>query len=317
MSEQFIVGPQSPCIGKRLDAAVSQELEAVSRTRAQSLIKSGGVLVNGRQAKPNRALELGDIVSVELGEPVSIDVAPEDIPLVVIYEDLDVIVVDKPKGMVVHPAPGHTSGTLVNGLLYRFGHELSGINGRIRPGIVHRIDKDTSGLLVVAKNDAAHQSLSIQLADHTVKREYEAVAVGSIPAGKGTVNRPIGRHPVHRKKMAVTPGGRHAVTHYSVVDRFERTTKYSYIRLRLETGRTHQIRVHMASIGYPILGDQVYGSANAPSWLAASGQVLHAKELGFSQPSTGEFLEFRAEMPEYFRHTLTKLGASIVKQLEK
>ena len=309
MSE-FIVSSECSRAGKRLDVAVSREFAELSRTRAQSLIKSGGVLVCGKPAKPNRILEVGDIVSVTLGETQAIDICPENIPLTVVYEDRDVIVVDKPKGMVVHPSPGHTGGTLVNGLLYRFGNELSGINGYFRPGIVHRIDKDTSGLLVAAKNDSAHQSLSAQLAAHTVRREYTAVAMGNIAADSGTVNSPIGRHPLHRKKMAVIPNGRRAVTHYSVAQRFERPARCSYVRLALETGRTHQIRVHLASIGHPILGDQVYGPSNAPPWLAASGQVLHAEVLGFSQPRTGEFLEFRAEIPEYFRHTLAKLRAS-------
>ena len=307
---EFVVSSECSRAGKRLDVAVSHEFAELSRTRAQELIKSGGVLVGGRPAKPNRILEVGDIVSVTLGEPQAIDIRPENIPLTVVYEDRDVIVVDKPKGMVVHPAPGHTGGTLVNGLLYHFGDGLSSVNGCLRPGIVHRIDKDTSGLLVAAKNDSAHQSLSAQLAAHTVRREYAAVAIGSIAADSGTVNRPIGRHPIHRKKMAVIPNGRRAVTHYSVSQRFERPA-CSYIRLVLETGRTHQIRVHLASIGHPILGDQVYGPACAPPWLAASGQVLHAELLGFSQPRTGEFLEFRAGIPEYFRHTLEKLEAIV------
>ena len=307
MNKRFVASSENSCAGKRLDVAMSHEIDDLSRNRAQSLIKSGDVLVGGKPAKQNRILEPGDIVDVNLNEPTALEACPEDIPLSVIYEDIDVIVVDKPKGMVVHPAPGHSCGTLVNALLHRFGHELSGINGRIRPGIVHRIDKDTSGLLVIAKNDAAHQSLSLQLAAHTVKREYIAITYGTLTLGSGTINRPIGRHAVHRKKMTIIQNGRHAVTHYFVINRFEHSSKYSYIRLRLETGRTHQIRVHMASIDHPILGDQVYGPSKSPPWLTESGQVLHAEILGFSHPRTGEFLEFRAEMPEYFSYTLSKL----------
>jgi len=304
MNEIFAVGIE--LAGKRLDVAASQEIDGLSRSRAQVLIKSGNILISGGPAKPNTVLELGNIVSVQLDEPVPLDIFPEDIPLVIVYEDQDIAIVDKPKGLVVHPAPGHASGTLVNGLLHRFANDLSGINGVKRPGIVHRIDKDTSGLLVVAKNDATQQSLSLQLAEHTIKREYIAIAIGNIKPDGGTVERPIGRHPIHRKKMAVVQHGRRAVTHYSVIDRFG---SHTYIRLRLMTGRTHQIRVHMASIGHPILGDEVYGPAKAPSWLSAGGQVLHAEVLGFSHPRTGEPLEFRAEAPVYFQDTLRRLGA--------
>ena len=296
-------------VGMRLDVFLTNELENISRSMIQKMIIYEQVTVNGDAEKPGRKIKPGDIITVDIPTPIAPNVKAEDIPLDILYEDEHLIVLNKPKGMVVHPAPGHGGGTLVNGLLYRFGHELSGINGCLRPGIVHRIDKDTSGLLVVAKNDAAHQSLSAQLASHAVRREYIAVAAGSFAADSGTVDRPIGRHPVQRKKMAVVPKGRRAVTHYSVTQRFELPARCSYIRLTLETGRTHQIRVHMASIGHPILGDQVYGPASPAPWLAADGQVLHAEVLGFSQPRTGEFMEFRAEMPEYFGRALAKLGA--------
>ena len=304
MTKTFALEHDSLHIGKRLDTAISKQINSLSRSRAQALIKSGEVLVNGRAAKPNTILNLGDVISIRLSDPISLDVLPENIPLTVVYEDNHLAVIDKPKGMVVHPAPGHTSGTLVNGLMHRFSGQLSGINGVMRPGIVHRIDKDTSGLLVVAKNDAAHQSLSLQLAAHTVKREYIAIAVGRICPDTATVDRPLARHPIHRKKMAVVQNGRHAITHYSVIHRF---LKHSYINLRLTTGRTHQIRVHMASIGYPILGDQVYGTSKLPPGITADGQILHAKTLGFTHPFTNEFLELHSQTPEYFQHVLNTL----------
>ncbi|MCL2616342.1 MAG: RluA family pseudouridine synthase [Defluviitaleaceae bacterium] len=291
--------------GLRLDVAASQEIDGLSRSRVQALIKCGDILVNGKAAKPGYMLQLGDTVSTRLGEPACLDIRPEDIPLNIVYEDNDIAVIDKPKGMVVHPAPGHSHGTLVNALLHRFAHSLSGINGVMRPGIVHRIDKDTSGLLVVAKSDHAHQSLSVQLAAHTIKREYLAIATGNIKPNTGTVDRPIGRHPIHRKKMAVVPSGRHAVTHYTVI---ERSGRHTYIRLQLTTGRTHQIRVHMASIGHPILGDEVYNPTKPPHGLGTGGQVLHAHTLGFAHPQTGKILEFESQIPLYFQRVLLAMG---------
>ena len=307
MNTYFTVNHENTYEGKRLDVAVSLEIEGLSRSRAQALIKSGDVLVNDRAAKANTVLAAGDTVNINLGEPEPLDILPEDIPLEIIYEDSDLAVINKPKGMVVHPAPGHSGGTLVNALLYRFAHELSGINGVMRPGIVHRIDKDTSGLLVIAKNDITHQSLSQQLAEHTVKREYIALAVGHVRDDSGTINKPIGRHPIHRKKMAVTPSGRAAITDYTVLERFDKPFKCTLLKLRLTTGRTHQIRVHMASIGYPILGDEVYGTAKVPSSFATRGQVLHAQTVGFAHPRTGEYLEFTSPVPSYFQNILDRL----------
>jgi len=308
MDKNFIVNHENNYEGKRLDIAVSLEVESLSRSRAQALIKSGDVLVNNRPAKANAILTSGDTVEIILGEPTQLDILPEDIPLEIVYEDKDLAVINKPKGMVVHPAPGHTSGTLVNGLMHRFAHELSGINGVMRPGIVHRIDKDTSGLLVIAKNDAAHQSLSQQLAERAVTREYIALAMGHVKDNSGTVDKPIGRHPIHRKRMAVIPNGRTAITHYTVLERFDKPFKCTLLRLRLTTGRTHQIRVHMASIGHPILGDEVYGSAKLPAGFVTNGQALHAKTVGFVHPSTGEFIEFTSQLPSYFQSILHRLN---------
>ena len=307
MSNKFTITHEDTYAGKRLDVAVSLETEGLSRSRAQALIKSGEISLNGCSAKPNTILTVGDIISVDLGEPEPLDILPEDIPITIVYEDGDLAVINKPKGMVVHPAPGHTGGTLVNGLLYSFLGELSGINGVMRPGIVHRIDKDTSGLLVIAKNDTAHQSLSLQLAERTVTREYIAIAVGHMKADSGTIDKPIGRHPIHRKKMAIVPDGRSAVTYYDVLERFDKPFKCSLLRLRLETGRTHQIRVHMASLGYHIFGDEVYGLAKTPHGFSTNGQVLHAQTLSFLHPRTGEPLEFSSEIPEYFQNILDKL----------
>ena len=254
--------------------------------------------------KPSYKVKKGDMIDISVPDPVSIDIEPEDIALDIIYEDDDVILVNKPKGMVVHPAPGHYSGTLVNGLMYHFGSSLSGINGEFRPGIVHRIDMDTTGVLVVCKNDNAHRALSEQLHEHSITRKYYAIVHGNIADDEGTVDAPIGRSPKDRKKMAInTRNGRRAVTHYRVLERFG--GRYTYIECQLETGRTHQIRVHMAYIGHPILGDEVYGPKKCPYKL--QGQTLHAGVLGFIHPSTGEYVEFKAELPEYFKELLIKL----------
>ncbi|MCL2617415.1 MAG: RluA family pseudouridine synthase [Defluviitaleaceae bacterium] len=309
MNSQFTAEADDPFAGKRLDSAAAAQF-GLSRTRVQSLLRGGGILVNGLAAKPGRLIAPGDTVSIRFNEPEEVGPVPEDIPLDIVYEDGHVLVVDKPKGMVVHPAPGHTGGTLVHALLHRLGGNLPVINGEYRPGIVHRIDKDTSGLLVVAKNDAAHHALSAQLSAHSMRREYIALAAGRIGADSGSINRAIGRHPVHRKKMAVVQHGRRAVTHYEVTERFERPVRCCLLRLRLETGRTHQIRVHMASIGHPILGDEVYGPARPAYQPPASGQILHAEVLGFTHPHTGTYMEFTAQMPVYFRSLLTKLHNS-------
>lgn len=285
----------------RLDAFVAAETE-LSRTQAQKLIREGAITLNGEVAKPNSAATPGDVVEIRYPEPVETDVLPEDIPLTVLYEDKDLLVVDKPQGMVVHPAPGHSSGTLVNALLYHIG-DLSGIGGELRPGIVHRIDRMTSGLLVVAKNDAAHKGLSEQFHDHTAHRSYIALVDGNIREDEGTVDAPIARHPADRKKMAIVPGGRDAVTHWQVAGRYG---EHTLLRLELETGRTHQIRVHLASLQHPVTGDDVYGRAKQPFGLR--GQALHGYRLTFFHPESGEVMRFYAPPPEYFMLSLKKAG---------
>ena len=288
---------------ERLDKFLSAMLPDQSRSYLQKIIKDGNVLVNGEPKKSSYRLEYGDEVTADLPELKSPDIEPENIPLDILYEDADVIVVNKPQGMVVHPAPGHTSGTLVNALMFHCGDELSGINGEKRPGIVHRIDKDTSGVLMVAKNDMAHQSLAAQLAEHSITRKYNAVVYNGFTEDEGTVDEPIGRNPQDRKKMAVTQKhSRHAVTHYRVIERME---KFTLIEAQLETGRTHQIRVHMTYIGHPLLGDMVYGPKKQPIHL--EGQALHARVLGFIHPRTGEYLEFEAPLPPYFEALLERL----------
>lgn len=288
--------------GERIDKAVSENTR-LTRSSAQKLIEQNAVLVNDAPVKANYKVKLNDTVKVNVPELKSIETTPENIPLEIVYEDDWLLVVNKPKGMVVHPAAGNYSGTLVNALLYHCKDSLSGINGEIRPGIVHRIDKNTSGLLIVAKNDAAHIKLAQQIKEHSFTREYEAVVHGKFKNEKGTVDLPIGRHNTDRKKMAVTnKNSRNAVTHYEVIKQYE---KYTHIKLRLETGRTHQIRVHMAYIGHPVAGDDVYGKKNTDKELC--GQCLHAKKIGFIHPKTGEYMEFDSELPEYFRNFLSKL----------
>ena len=275
----------------------------LTRSAAQKLMEEGAVLCGQEPVKKNRKTSPGEVYTVTLPDPQPVDVLPQDIPLDVVYEDEDVIVVNKPVGMVVHPAPGHPDGTLVNALLHHCGGSLSGINGQLRPGIVHRIDRDTSGLIIAAKNDAAHQALAAQLQDHSLFREYHAVAVGSLRDDSGTVSAPIGRHPVDRKKMAVRGvDGREAVTHWEVLARYP---GYTYLKCRLETGRTHQIRVHMASIGHPLLGDTVYGAKKPVPGLA--GQCLHAKKLSFLHPRTGEPVTVECPLPDWFEAVLRKL----------
>jgi len=289
--------------GQRLDSWVCARVEGLTRSAVQRLLEQGHVTVSGRPAGKNYRLSGGEQVELELPEAVEVDIIPQNIPLDVVYEDDDVIVVNKPVGMVVHPAPGHPDGTLVNALLHHCGSSLSGINGELRPGIVHRIDRDTSGLIIAAKNDAAHLSLAAQLQDHTLARTYAAVAVGGFKEDEGTVDAPIGRHPVDRKKMAIDrKNGREAVTHWSVLERY---SGYTLIECRLETGRTHQIRVHMASIGHPLLGDVVYGAKKPYPGLA--GQCLHARKLKFIHPTTGDPVELECPLPDWFEQVLDKL----------
>jgi 23S rRNA pseudouridine1911/1915/1917 synthase len=299
--------PTDKEIGMRLDAFVA-EREEITRSAIQKLIEKGNVRVNDSLSKKSYKIESGDVIEIDIPEPEEISVMPEEIALSVVYEDSDLIVVNKPKGMVVHPAPGNYSGTLVNALLWHCKGSLSGINGEIRPGIVHRIDKDTSGLLVVAKNDKAHNSLAAQIKEHSCLRTYEAVVVGNMKEDSGVVNAPIARHPYDRKKMAIVTGGREAVTHWEVINRYD---GYTHLRLRLETGRTHQIRVHMSSIGHPVFCDEVYGGLHTKTeQLNASkinGQCLHARTLGFIHPTSGEEMRFESELPEYFSTLLTKL----------
>lgn len=289
--------------GVRMDVALTQLLEDVTRSAAQRLLEEGRVTCDGRTVKKNEKTTAGQVLTVDLPEPEAVDIVPQNIPLDIRYEDDDVIVLNKPKGLVVHPAAGHADGTLVNALLYHCAGSLSGINGELRPGIVHRIDKDTSGLLIVAKNDFAHQKLAAQLADHTLARTYEAIVCGGVKADSGTIDAPIGRHPTDRKKMAVTEkNSRHAVTHYEVIARYR---GYTHVRCRLETGRTHQIRVHMAYKGHPILGDMVYGHKKPE--LGMDSQCLHARELTFLHPRTGEPVTVCCELPDYFTEVLSKL----------
>ncbi len=289
--------------GERLDAFLARSVENMSRSGAQKLLEEGHVLLRGKPGKKNDKLQPGDEIRVTIPEPKPVDIVAKDIPLHIVYEDEDVLVINKPKGLVVHPAAGHQDDTLVNGLLYAMGDELSGINGELRPGIVHRIDKDTSGLLAVAKNDLAHAVLASQLKDHTMARTYEAIVCGSFREDCGTVNAPIGRHPTDRKKMTVIArNSKEAVTHWEVVARYR---GYTHVRCRLETGRTHQIRVHMAHIGHPILGDTVYGHKKPE--LGQDSQCLHAGLLCFRHPRDGRPVVVQAELPEYFRQVLEKL----------
>lgn len=286
---------------ERLDVFLARELE-LTRSAAQKLLEDGNVTLCGQVPRKNRRTAAGEVYTVTLPEPKPSEVVPQSIPLDVVYEDEDVIVVNKPVGMVVHPAAGHPDGTLVNALLYHCGDSLSGINGVLRAGIVHRIDRDTSGLLIVAKNDAAHLSLAAQLEDHSLYREYHAVAVGGFREDSGTVDAPIARHPIDRKRMAIDPKGRRAVTHWEVLERY---SGYTYIKCRLETGRTHQIRVHMASVGHPLLGDVVYGRKKPVAGLA--GQCLHAKKLTFTHPRTQEKMTVECPLPDWFEKTLRGL----------
>ena len=298
--------------GERLDVFVSRWLPDVTRSRVQNLLSEGMILVDGKTVKAGYKLKTGNLVQVVLPQLKELSAEPEAMDLEILYEDDDLAIVNKPRGLVVHPAAGHESGTLVNGLLHHFQGKLSGINGVMRPGIVHRIDKDTSGLLVICKSDRAHQGLSDLLKDHDIERVYHAVVHGSFSKTEGTVDAPIGRMDSDRKKMCVRADGRRAVTHYRVLEQYD---GFSYVELRLETGRTHQIRVHMRSIGHPLLGDEVYGAAKENTKLEKTlkgkdfwpGQILHAKVLGFVHPVSGKYIEFNSELPAYFQTVLEYL----------
>jgi 23S rRNA pseudouridine1911/1915/1917 synthase len=301
LSQEFVVAPEDA--GVRIDRYLSDQCQDISRSYLQKLLKEQSVLVEEKPVKSNYKVNTGDRISLTLPEIREPEIVPEDIPLDIVYEDKDIILINKPKGMVVHPAAGHYSGTLVNGLMSHCRSELSGINGVMRPGIVHRIDMDTTGVLIVCKNDMAHNSISEQLKDHSITRRYAAIVHGVLKDDEGTINAPIGRHPIDRKKMSINEkNGRDAITHYRVLERFR---QYTYIECQLETGRTHQIRVHMASTGHPLLGDSVYGPAKCPFRL--NGQTLHAGVLGIIHPRTGEYMEFTAPLPDYFEELLRKL----------
>ena len=302
--ETLILNVDEAADGVRIDKFLSDTLTEYSRSFIQKIIKDELVLANDKHVKSNYKVAAGDVLNITVPECKTPEIEPENIPLDIIYEDDDIIVVNKPKGMVVHPAAGHYSGTLVNAVLYHCRGNLSGINGVLRPGIVHRIDKDTTGSVIVCKNDAAHQALAVQFADHTITRRYRAIVHGVLTDDEGIIDAPIGRDNADRKKMAVNQvNGKRAVTHYTVLERFER---FTYIECRLETGRTHQIRVHMASIGHPLLGDSVYGPKKCP-FPKLEGQTLHAMILGFVHPRTGEYIETSAPLPEYFQRLLDLL----------
>nr|WP_326126374.1 RluA family pseudouridine synthase [uncultured Oscillibacter sp.] len=302
--ETLTLRPGEDQAGRRADVWLAEAVEGLTRSAAARLLEEGRVTRGGKPLSKSARLDGGETVEVSLPEPEPVDLVPQDIPLDIVYEDGDVIVVNKPKGLVVHPAPGHPDGTLVNALLFHCGDSLSGVGGALRPGIVHRIDRDTSGLIIAAKNDRAHQALSAQLQDHTLARTYQCVVTGSLRQDSGTVDAPIGRHPTDRKRMAVVPNGRPAVTHYQVLERFP---GFTHVQCRLETGRTHQIRVHMAHIGHPILGDTVYGAKKPVPGLR--GQCLHAAGLRFRHPRTGELVELSAPLPPEFQEQLRKLSA--------
>ncbi|MGN0143132.1 MAG: RluA family pseudouridine synthase [Roseburia sp.] len=289
--------------GERLDKYLSIIYPEQSRSFFQKLIKEGGVQVDGAVQKANYRLRGEELVSVQIPDAVETTIIPENIPLDILYEDDDLLIVNKPKGMVVHPSAGHYTGTLVNAVMYHCKDSLSGINGEIRPGIVHRIDMDTTGSLIVCKNDESHIFIAEQIKEHSVTRKYRGIVYGRVSDDTGTIDAPVGRHPVDRKKMAITPNGKPAVTHYRVLERFD---KYTYMEFQLETGRTHQIRVHMASIGHPLLGDTVYSNGKNPYKL--QGQTLHAMTIGFIHPSTRKYMEISAPLPEYFQKILQNLG---------
>lgn len=306
MTKTFVVAPEDA--GRRLDQYLSDACE-LTRSMVQKLCEEGNVLRGGKVASKNEKLKAGDRLEMTIPDPEPTEAIPENIPIEIVYEDSDLLVVNKPKGMVVHPAPGNYTGTLVNALLYHCGDSLSGINGVIRPGIVHRIDKDTSGLLIVAKNDKVHLSLAQQISTHSFLRSYEAVAVGRFREDAGTVHAPIGRHPIDRKKMAIVPDGRDAITHWQVLNPY---AGYTHVKCVLETGRTHQIRVHLSSMGHPLFCDSVYGGGHTPlekqMTAILCGQCLHARTIGFVHPITGKELFFESDLPNYFTVLLKKLA---------
>ena len=302
--QRLTVSPEDA--GVRIDKYLAEQLPDITRSYLQKLLKDGSVQMNGKPVKASTKTAVGAVIALTIPEPEEPEILPENIPLDILYEDSDVILINKPKNMVVHPAAGHYTGTLVNALMYHCRGDLSGINGVLRPGIVHRIDKDTTGVLIVCKNDRAHNALAEQLKEHSITRKYRAIVCGNLKEDEGTVDATLGRHPQDRKKMAIVrSGGKRAVTHYRVLERFGNDT---YIECQLETGRTHQIRVHMASLGHPLLGDEIYGRAKSPFKL--EGQTLHAMVLGFIHPTTGEYMEFEAPLPEYFEKLLEKLRKS-------
>ncbi|WP_333491033.1 RluA family pseudouridine synthase [Eubacterium ramulus] len=292
--------------GMRLDKFLTEIYPDQTRSFLQKLVKSGEIKVNGKPViKAGFVVEGGDQVSASIPTPQAVEIEAENIPLDILYEDADVLIVNKPKGMVVHPSAGHYSGTLVNAIMYHCADSLSGINGEIRPGIVHRIDMDTTGALIICKNDAAHVDIAEQIKEHTVTRRYRGIVCGVVKEDEGTIEGAIGRHPTQRKKMAINEkNGKPAITHYKVLQRF---AKYTYMEFRLETGRTHQIRVHMASIGHPLLGDELYGNPKNLAMKGLQGQTLHAMVIGFVHPTTHEYMEFEAPLPEYFQNLLKKL----------
>ena len=300
----MLLYPEKDDIGMRIDLFISSRMDDLSRSRIQKYIKEGLVKSNGTICKANYRINNKDIIDIVIPkQPQDSNIMPENLPLDIIYEDNDILIINKPKNMVVHPAPGHYSGTVVNAVMYHCKDSLSGINGVMRPGIVHRIDKDTTGSLIICKNDESHNKIAIQIAEHTVTRVYRGIVIGGFKESEGSIDAPIGRNPKERKKMAINIEGRHAVTHWKVLSS---NNGYSYMEFRLETGRTHQIRVHMTSIGHPLLGDDVYGPSKQPYKL--DGQTLHAMTIGFIHPSTNEYVEFNAPMPEYFNNMLKKLG---------
>lgn len=296
-------------VGSRLDKCVSDLIEEVSRTAVQNLIQNQKILVNGRAEKVSYKIKGDETIEVDVPDPVEVEILPQDIPFDILYEDSDLLIVNKAKGMVVHPAPGHYTNTLVNAIMYHCKDELSGINGEIRPGIVHRIDKDTTGALIICKNDHAHRLIAEQIKEHSVTRKYLGIVCGMVKDDEGTIDAPIGRHRNDRKKMGIDPSGRNAITHYKVLERFQ---KYTYMQFQLETGRTHQIRVHMASKGHPLLGDSIYGLApsNSEKKWKLEGQCLHAESIGFIHPNTGIYMEFHAPIPEYFQKLLDNFSSS-------
>ena len=290
--------------GERLDKYLSIIYPDVSRSFFQKLIKEAGVLVNDKSEKANYRMHMEDVVTIHFPDAVETTILPENIPLDILYEDDDLLIINKPKGMVVHPSAGHFTGTLVNGIMYHCQDSLSGINGEIRPGIVHRIDMDTTGSLIVCKNDFSHVNIAEQIKVHSVNRIYEGIVCGNVKQDEGTIEGPIGRHPIERKKMAINEkNGKPAITHYKVLERFG---NYTYMQFKLETGRTHQIRVHMSSIGHPLLGDSLYSNGKSP-FKNLQGQTLHAKTIGFMHPSSNQYVEFQAPLPEYFEKLLIQL----------